>query len=243
MQEQFIRTELLIGSEALEKLNKSRIAVFGVGGVGGYVVEALARSGVGRIDLIDDDKVSISNINRQIVATFDTIGKYKVDVMKERILSINPDCIVNTYNKFFLPENACEFPFEEWDYVVDAIDTIAAKIAIIIKCKELNIKSISAMGAGNKFNPQGFKVSDISKTKMDPLSRVIRTELRKRNIKDVKVVYSEEKPIAPKNVVSENNNNETVAHQKRVTPGSNAYVPASCGLLIASEVINDIINN
>lgn len=241
MHDQFIRTELLIGSEALTKLNNSRVAIFGVGGVGGYVVEALARSGVGAIDIIDDDKVSISNINRQLVATFDTIGKYKVDVMKERILSINPKCVVNVYNTFFLPENADSFPFKDWDYVVDAIDTVAGKLGIIIKCKEYNIPSISAMGAGNKFNPQGFMVADISKTKMDPLSRVIRNELRKRNIKDVKVVYSQEKPVTPLKLEEENNANETVAHKKRTTPGSNAFVPASCGLLIASEVVADLI--
>ncbi len=230
---QFSRTELLIGKEAIEKLNKSRVCVFGVGGVGGYVVEALARSGVGEIDIVDNDTVSLTNINRQIIATYETIGRAKVDVMEARILSINPNCIVRKYNKFFLPETAVNFPFEHFDFVVDAIDTVKGKIGIIEKCKELNIPLISSMGAGNKFNPQGFKIVDISKTKMDPLARVLRCELKKRNIKDVLVCFSEEKPITPAKSEEESN--------KRVIPGSNAYVPASCGLLIASRVIDILI--
>lgn len=233
MVNQFSRTELLIGEEAIKKLNNSRVAVFGVGGVGGYVVEALVRTGVGEIDIIDNDTVALTNLNRQIIATYDTIGKYKVDVMENRILSINPNCIVNKYKTFFLPENKDSFPFEKYDYVVDAIDTVAGKIGIIEKCNSLNTPLITACGCGNKLNPQGFIVSDIYKTKIDPLARVLRTELKKRGIKKLKVVYSLETPLKPK--ASEE------ASSKRQVPGSNAFVPASAGLLIASEVIKDLI--
>jgi tRNA threonylcarbamoyladenosine dehydratase len=230
---QFSRTELLIGSEAIKKLNNSRVAVFGVGGVGGYVVEALARSGVGQIDIIDNDTVSLTNINRQIIATYETIGRYKVDVMEERILSINPNCLVNKYKTFFLPENKDTFPFEKYDYVVDAIDTVAGKIGIIEKCNSLNIPLITACGCGNKLNPQGFIVTDIYKTKIDPLARVLRVELKKRGIKKLKVVYSQEQPIKPLKSEEEST--------KRAIPGSNAFVPSSAGLLIASVVVKDLI--
>lgn len=233
MVNQFSRTELLLGAEAIKKLNNSRVAVFGVGGVGGYVVEALVRSGVGEIDIIDNDTVALSNINRQIIATYETIGRYKVDVMEARILSINPNCIVKKYKTFFLPENKDTFPFASYDYVVDAIDTVAGKIGIIEKATELNVPHITACGCGNKLNPQGFIVTDIYKTKIDPLARVLRTELKKRGIKKLKVVYSEEIPLKP--AQSEEKSS------KRQVPGSNAFVPASAGLLIASEVIKDLI--
>jgi tRNA threonylcarbamoyladenosine dehydratase len=236
MVNQFSRTQLLIGEEKMKLLHNSRVAVFGVGGVGGFVVEALVRSGVEHIDIIDNDSVSLTNINRQIIATHKSVGRYKVDVMKERILDINPNCEVNTYQKFFLPENEDEFPFESWDYVVDAIDTVTGKIGIICKCNKLNIPVISSMGAGNKMNPQGFKVADIYKTREDPLAKVLRHELKKRGIKKLKVVYSEEKPLTPVEP-----SYETLPTGRRSIPGSNAFVPSSCGLLIASEVIKDLI--
>lgn len=236
MVNQFSRTQLLIGEEKMKLLHNSRVAVFGVGGVGGFVVEALVRSGIEHIDIIDNDRVSLTNINRQIIATHKSVGKYKVDVMKERILDINPNCEVNTYQKFFLPENEDEFPFESWDYVVDAIDTVTGKIGIICKCNKLNIPVISSMGAGNKMNPQGFKVADIYKTREDPLAKVLRHELKKRGIKKLKVVYSEEKPLTPVEP-----SYETLPTGRKSIPGSNAFVPSSCGLLIASEVIKDII--
>lgn len=224
--EQFSRTTLLIGEEALEKLNNSRVAVFGVGGVGGYVCEALARSGVKTLDIIDNDKVCLSNINRQIIATHSSLDRLKVDVMKDRILDINPDATVNCYPVFFLPENAEEFPFEKYDYIVDAIDTVTAKIEIIVRAKKLGIPVISAMGAGNKLDPTKFVVTDLAKTSYDPLAKVMRRELRKRDIKHLKVVYSEEQPIK---------------HEARV-PGSVAFVPSVAGLIIAGEVIKDLIS-
>lgn len=230
---QFSRTELLFGSNSTNILKNKKVAIFGVGGVGGFVCEALARSGVGEIHIIDNDTVSLTNINRQIVALHSTIGMYKVDVMEKRILDINPDCIVKKYTMFFLPETANLFPFEEFDYVVDAIDTVKGKIGIIEKCKELNINVISSMGAGNKFNPQGFKICDISKTKMDPLARVLRGELKKRKINHLDVCFSEEKPITPE--VSEEKSS------KRVIPGSSPFVPSSCGLLIASYVMQNLL--
>ncbi len=233
MIDQFSRTKLLYGNEAIEHLKDCHIAVFGVGGVGGYVCEALARNGVGHFDLIDNDVVSITNLNRQIIALTNTIGKYKVDVMKERILNINPLCEVNTFKCFFLPETANEFDFTKYDYVVDAIDTVAGKIALVLKANKENVKIISSMGAGNKLNPQAFLVSDIYKTKIDPLARVMRNELKKRRVKKLKVVYSTEYPVKPKEISSEKTS-------KRSVPGSTAFVPASCGLLIASEIINDL---
>ena len=189
---QFSRTELLLGKEAMNKLEDARVAVFGIGGVGGYVCEALARSGVGKLDLIDNDKVCMSNLNRQIIATRKTVGQYKTEVMKDRILDINPEAEVNIHNCFFLPDNADEFPFEEYDYVVDAVDTVTAKIALVMKCKELDIPIISSMGAGNKLDASAFRVTDIYKTKVCPLAKVMRRELKKRGVKKLKVVYSEE---------------------------------------------------
>ena len=194
---QFSRTELLLGKEAMDKLKNSRVAVFGIGGVGGYVCEALVRSGVGAFDLIDDDKVCLTNLNRQIIATRKTVGKYKVDVMKERMLEINPDVNVRIHKCFFLPENADEFPFDEYDYVVDAVDTVTAKIELVMKSQAMNVPIISSMGAGNKLDASAFKVADIYKTQMCPLAKVMRRELKKRHVKKLKVVYSEEKPTRP----------------------------------------------
>lgn len=229
---QFLRTELLIGSEAVEILKKSRVAVFGIGGVGGFVCEALVRSGVGEFDLIDSDTVCESNINRQIIATHKTIGKYKTEVMKERMLEINPNVKVNVHNCFFLPENASEFPFDKYDYVVDAVDTVTAKIELIMKCNETNTPIISCMGAGNKLDATEFKVADIYKTNVCPLAKVMRRELKKRGIKKLKVVYSEEQP--KKSNYKENESD------RRVTPGSIAFVPSVAGLITAGEVIKDL---
>ena len=231
MLEQFTRTELLFGKQAMEHLSECRVAIFGIGGVGGYVCEALARSGVGAFDLIDNDTVCLSNINRQIIATLKTVGRYKTEVMKERILDINPEAKVNTYHCFFLPENASDFPFDEYDYVVDAIDTVTAKIELVMQCEKMGIPIISSMGAGNKLDPTQFRVADIYKTKMDPLARVMRYELKKRGIKKLKVVYSEEEPIRPA---------EEIVVNGKATPGSTAFVPSVAGLTIASEVIKDL---
>ena len=243
MSEQFSRTELLLGAEAIEKLGNSRVAVFGVGGVGGYVCEALARSGVGAIDLIDDDKVCMSNINRQIIATTKTIGRYKTEVMQERIQDINPDARVITHNCFFLPENASSFPFKEYDYVVDAVDTVTAKIELIMKCKENDVPVISSMGAGNKLDASAFRVADIYKTKVCPLAKVMRRELKKRGVEKLKVVYSEEMPIKPDNNGKEDNTEDMDKRSavRRSIPGSVAFVPSVAGLIIAGEVIKDIV--
>ena len=228
---QFSRTELLLGESAIEKLSKSRVAVFGIGGVGGYTVEALVRSGLGNIDLIDNDTVCITNLNRQIIATHKTIGKYKVDVAKERILEINPDVEVNVHKTFYTAETADEFDFSKYDYVVDAIDTVSGKLSLIKKAKEYNVPIICAMGAGNKLDPTRFEVADISKTSVCPLARVIRTELKKKRIKDVKVVYSKEIPIKPDKIINEGG---------KQPPGSTAFVPAVAGLIIAGEVVKDL---
>ena len=233
MSEQFSRTELLIGKEGIEKLSKSHVAVFGIGGVGGYVVEALVRSGIGAIDIIDNDTVCESNINRQIYATTKTLGKNKVDVAKERILEINPNIKVKTFQMFFTPQTADEFDFSNYDYIVDAIDTVVGKLSLIEKAKEYGVPIICSMGAGNKLDPTKFEVADISKTSVCPLARVIRTELKKRKIKDVKVVYSKEQPIKPNSTLNPQTNKQT--------PGSIAFVPSVAGLIIAGEVIKDII--
>ena len=237
MLNQFSRTELLIGHDALEKLRNSRVAVFGIGGVGGYVCEALARSGVGHFDLVDSDTVSLTNINRQIIATRRTVGQYKVDAMRFRILDINPEAVVNTYRSFFLPENAKDFPFEKYDYVVDCVDTVTAKIALIMKAKEVGVKVISAMGAGNKLDPTRFKVADIYETNICPLARVMRRELKKRGIESLKVVYSDEIPKMP---IDEKTNGETKGTTGRAVPGSTAFVPSVAGLIMAGEVIKDL---
>ena len=233
---QFSRTELLFGREAMEKLAESRVAVFGIGGVGGYTVEALARSGVGALDLIDSDTVSITNINRQIIATLDTVGKYKVDVAAERVRSINPDCIVKTYKTFYLPETEDVFDFTEYDYIVDAIDTVTGKLALVVNAKKTGTPIICSMGAGNKTDPTAFRVADIYKTSVCPLAKVMRTECRKRKIDHLKVVYSEEKAAVPRADVETDN-----AAGTRVVPSSNAVVPSVVGLIIGGEVIKDLI--
>ena len=238
MQKQFLRTQMLLGKEAMEKLENSRVAVFGIGGVGGYVCEALVRSGVGKFELIDSDKVDITNINRQIIATTKTIGMYKTDVMKERMLDINPNAEITVRNCFFLPDNANEFPFENYDYIVDAVDTVSAKIGLVIEAQKRNIPIISCMGAGNKLDGSQFKVSDIFKTKMCPLAKVMRTELKKRGVKKLKVVYSEEKPLKPIEGVLQDNENKGTA--RRAVPGSVAFVPSVAGLIVAGEVVKDL---
>lgn len=246
MREEFSRTEMLLGAEAMEKLARSRVAVFGVGGVGGYVCEALARSGVGALDLIDRDKVALSNINRQIIATRETVGREKTDVMRERILSINPEAVVRVYPCFFLPENADSFPFAEYDYVVDAVDTVTAKIELVMRAREAGVPIISSMGAGNKLDPTAFRVADIYETKVCPLARVMRRELKKRDVAHLKVVYSEEEPIVPAWEYEADAYGEQSAEAatevmrgKRI-PGSTAFVPSVAGLIIAGEVVKDL---
>ena len=237
MREEFSRTELLYGSAALDKLSSSRVAVFGVGGVGGYVVEALARSGVGALDLIDNDKVALSNINRQIIALHSTVGRFKVDVAEGRIKDINPDCIVRTFKTFYLPAVQDQFDFSEYDYVVDAIDTVTGKLTIIENAKKAGIPVISAMGAGNKINPACFEVADIYDTSICPLAKIMRKECKKRGIESLKVVYSKEEPKVPENVNEEAAESET---KRRSTPGSTAFAPSVAGLIIAGEVVNDL---
>ena len=246
---QFSRTELLFGKEAMDKLAGSKVAVFGIGGVGGYVCEALVRSGVGAFDLIDDDKVCLTNLNRQIIATRSTVGRYKTDVMRDRMLDINPNVEVEVHKCFFLPENADDFPWDSYDYVVDAVDTVTAKIALVMKCKEKNIPIISSMGAGNKLDGSQFKVADIYKTKVCPLAKVMRRELKKRGIRKLKVVYSEEIPTRPiEDMAISCRNNcicppgaEHKCTERRDIPGSVAFVPSVAGLIIAGEVAKDLI--
>ena len=251
MESTFSRTEILLGKEAVEKLKNKRVMVFGVGGVGGYVCEVLARTGVGSIDLVDNDTVNESNINRQIIATRKTIGRYKVDVMAERINDINPECRVNAHRMFFLPENSHEFDFRDYDYVVDAVDTVTAKIQIIAACNEAGTPVLSSMGAGNKLDPTKFQVADIYKTSIDPLARVMRHELKKRGIKKLKVVFSTELPVKPKgNVEKSPDESETSAYHdaasgafKKAPPGSVAFVPSVAGMIIGGEVIKDLIKD
>ena len=248
MLNQFSRTELLLGKDAMEKLADSRVAVFGIGGVGGYTVEALARSGVGTIDIIDDDKVCLTNINRQIYATQKTVGKYKVDVAKERILEINPQANVNIFKTFYFPETVDLFDFNNYDYVVDAIDTVTGKIELIMNADKTGTPIISSMGAGNKLNPAEFEVADIYKTSVCPLAKVMRHELKKRGIKKLKVVYSKEKPITPIEDMAISCKAHCICPpgtarkctQRRQVPGSNAFVPSVVGLIIAGEVIKDL---
>ena len=249
MLDQFSRTQLLVGKEAMERLANARVAIFGIGGVGGYVVEALARSGVGTLDLIDDDKICLTNLNRQIIATRSTIGKYKVDVAKARVLDINPKAVVNTYQTFYVPETAEQFDFSQYDYVVDAIDTVTGKINLVMQAEQTHTPIISSMGAGNKMDPTAFKVADIYKTSVCPLAKVMRRELKKRGIKKLKVVYSEEKPLTPIEDESISCKSHCVCPpgtvrkctQRRQVPGSNAFVPSVVGLIIAGEVIKDLI--
>lgn len=239
--DQFSRTELLLGSEAMEKLKNSRVAVFGIGGVGGYAVEALARSGVGTLDLIDNDTVSLTNLNRQIIALHSTIGKYKVDVAAERIHDISPDTRVNTFNCFFLPETADMFDFTQYDYVIDAIDTVKGKLEIIRRADMAGTPVISCMGAGNKLDPTRFKVADIYKTSVCPLARVMRYELKKMGIKKLKVVYSEEPPSVPRGELKNAMLSEQDASApRRDIPGSSAFVPSVAGLILAGEVIKQL---
>lgn len=248
MLNQFSRTELIFGKEAMEKLYSARVAIFGIGGVGSYTAEALARSGVGTLDLIDDDKVCLTNINRQLFATRKTVGKYKVDVAKERLEEINPKICINTYKTFYLPETSDQFDFSQYDYIVDAIDTVKGKLELVIRANETNTPIISSMGAGNKIDATAFKVSDIYKTKVCPLARVMRQELKKRGIKKLKVVYSEEEVIKPVEDMAISCKTQCICppgtarkctHRNQV-PGSNAFVPPIVGLIIAGEIIKDL---
>ena len=225
---------MLFGKKAMQKLASARVAVFGIGGVGGYVVEALARSGIGALDLIDNDTVSLTNINRQIIATLETVGKYKVDIAAQRVKEINPDCAITAHKIFYLPETACEIDFINYDYVVDAIDTVAGKLAIIEKAHNCGVRVISCMGTGNKTDPTAFRVADINQTSVCPLARVMRRELKKRGITALKVVYSREEPLKPLE-------NSGEASQRREIPASCAFVPSVAGLIIAGEVIKDLI--
>ncbi len=246
MSDRFSRTELILGKDAIKKLASSRVAVFGVGGVGGYAVEALARSGVGALDLIDSDKICLSNINRQIIATQNNIGQYKVDEAKKRMLSINPDCVVRTYKIFYLPETEDMFDFSQYDYVVDAIDTVSGKLALVENAKKTGTPVISSMGAGNKLDPTAFRVADIYSTSVDPLARIMRYECRKRKIDKLKVVYSCEKPLCPKKEETSDGKGENLSDvnekskPRRSVPGSTAFVPSVVGLIIAGEVIKDL---
>lgn len=246
---QFSRTELLLGNEAMERLKNSRVAVFGIGGVGGYIVEALVRSGVGEIDLIDDDKVCLTNINRQIIATRSTVGRYKVDVAAERIADINPDVKVHTHKTFYTPETAHEFDFSLYDYVADAIDTVTGKIELVMNADRSGTPIISSMGAGNKLDPSAFEVADIYKTSVCPLARVMRYELKKRGIKHLKVVYSREKALTPIDDGATGCKTNCICPpgtarkctQRRQVPGSMAFVPSVVGLIMAGEIIKDLI--
>ena len=248
MLNQYSRTQLIFGAEAMEKLRNSRVAVFGIGGVGGYTVEALARSGVGELDLIDDDKVCLTNINRQIIATRKTVGQYKVDVAAERVHDIDPNIVVNTYKTFYTPETAEQFDFTKYDYVVDAIDTVTGKIALVMNAKKAKTPIICSMGAGNKVDPTAFEVTDIFKTSVDPLARVMRIELKKRGIRKLKVVYSKEVPLTPVDDMAISCKTHCICPpgtakkctQRRQVPGSNAFVPSVVGLIIAGEVIKDL---
>lgn len=240
MEHLFSRTEALLGARALEKLGAARVAVFGIGGVGGYVCEGLVRSGIGAFDLVDSDTVSITNLNRQIIATQKTVGRYKTEVMKERMLDINPQVQVQVHNCFFLPENAEEFEFGNYDYIVDAVDTVSAKLALVMKAQESNTPVISSMGAGNKLDPGRFQVADIYETRVCPLARVMRRELKKRGITSLKVVYSQEEPISiPKK--ADRGISEGTRAAGRGFPGSVAYVPSVAGLMIAGEVVKDLV--
>ena len=248
MLDQFSRTALLLGKEAMEKLASARVAIFGIGGVGGYVAEGLVRSGVGALDLIDDDTVCLTNLNRQIIATRKTVGKYKVDVMQERILEINPNAAVQTYKTFYTPETSGEFDFTQYDYIVDAIDTVTGKIEMIVRADLANTPIISSMGAGNKLNPAAFEVTDIYKTSVCPLARVMRRELKARGIRKLKVVYSKEPAMTP--IESEENScsghcvcppgTARTCTKRRQIPGSMAFVPSVAGLIIAGEIVKDL---
>ncbi|MBQ9331281.1 MAG: tRNA threonylcarbamoyladenosine dehydratase [Oscillibacter sp.] len=244
----YSRTQLLFGQEAMERLRRARVAVFGIGGVGGYTVEALARSGVGALDLIDDDRVCLTNINRQILATRSTVGRYKVDVAQERIRDIDPDTQVRTYKTFYAPQTAEQFDFSQYDYVVDAIDTVTGKLELVEQARRVGVPIISCMGAGNKLDPTAFRVADISKTTVCPLARVMRRELKRRGIRHLKVVYSTEAPLTPVEDMAASCRSHCVCPpgtvrkctQRRQIPGSNAFVPAAAGLILAGEVVKDL---
>ena len=248
MLNQFSRTQLLIGPEGIEALRQSRVAVFGIGGVGGYAVEALVRSGVGTLDLIDDDRVCLTNLNRQIHATRKTVGQYKVDVAEARIHEINPDCIVHTYKTFYMPETAAQFDFAQFDYIIDAIDTVTGKLELVAQANTSGTPIISSMGAGNKLDPTAFEVADIYDTSICPLARVMRHECKKRGIPSLKVVYSKEKPIRPLEDVSISCRKHCICPpgtarkctERRDIPGSAAFVPSVVGLIIAGEVVKDL---
>ena len=244
----YSRTQLLFGQEAMERLRRARVAVFGIGGVGGYTVEALARSGVGALDLLDDDRVCLTNINRQILATRSTVGRYKVDVAQERIRDIDPDTQVRTYKTFYAPQTADQFDFSQYDYVVDAIDTVTGKLELVEQARRAGVPIISCMGAGNKLDPTAFQVADISKTTVCPLARVMRRELKRRGIRHLKVVYSTEAPLTPVEDMAASCRSHCVCPpgtvrkctQRRQIPGSNAFVPAAAGLILAGEVVKDL---
>ena len=248
MLNQFSRTQLLLGQEGMEKLYRARVAVFGIGGVGGYTVEALARSGVGTLDLIDDDKVCLTNLNRQIFATRKTVGQYKVDVAQQRILEINPKAVVHTYKTFYAPQTAELFDFSQYDYVVDAIDTVTGKLELVEQAEKAGVPIISSMGAGNKMDPTAFEVADIYETSVCPLARVMRRELKRRGIRKLKVVYSKEPPMTPSDDLAISCRTNRVCPpgtarkctQRRQVPGSNAFVPSVVGLIIAGEVVKDL---
>ena len=248
MLNQFSRTQLLLGQEGMEKLFQARVAVFGIGGVGGYTVEALARSGVGTLDLIDDDKICLTNLNRQIFATHKTVGQYKVDIAQQRILEINPKAVVHTYKTFYAPQTAELFDFSQYDYVVDAIDTVTGKLELVEQAEKAGVPIISSMGAGNKMDPTAFEVADIYETSVCPLARVMRKELKKRGIKKLKVVYSKEPPMTPIDDMAISCRTNCICPpgtarkctQRRQVPGSNAFVPSVVGLIIAGEVVKDL---
>ncbi|WP_312636189.1 tRNA threonylcarbamoyladenosine dehydratase [Oscillibacter sp.] len=248
MLNQFSRTQLLLGADGMEKLSAARVAVFGIGGVGGYTAEALARSGVGTLDLIDDDRVCLTNVNRQIFATRKTVGQYKVDVAQERILEINPDAVVHTYKTFYAPQTAAQFDFTQYDYVVDAIDTVTGKLELVEQAQSAGVPIISSMGAGNKMDPTAFEVTDIYKTSVCPLARVMRRELKKRGIRKLKVVYSREPAMTPIDDMTISCRTHCICPpgtarkctQRRQVPGSNAFVPPVAGLILAGEVVKDL---
>ena len=248
MLNQFSRTQLLLGQEGMEKLFQARVAVFGIGGVGGYTVEALARSGVGTLDLIDDDRICLTNLNRQIFATHKTVGQYKVDIAQQRILEINPKAVVHTYKTFYAPQTAELFDFSQYDYVVDAIDTVTGKLELVEQAEKAGVPIISSMGAGNKLDPTAFEVADIYETSVCPLARVMRKELKKRGIEKLKVVYSKEPPMTPIDDMSISCRTHCICPpgtarkctQRRQVPGSNAFVPSVVGLIIAGEVVKDL---
>lgn len=240
MQEQFTRTEAVLGVEAMQRFSKARIAVFGIGGVGGYTVEALARSGIGALDLFDDDIVSVSNLNRQLIALHSTIGKKKTEVMRDRVLDINPAAKVTIHNLFYLPDNAATIDLSVYDYIVDAVDTVSAKLELVRRAKRARVPIICSMGAGNKVDPTRFEVADLFETSVDPLARVMRRELKKEGICDVKVVYSKEEPVVTKAVITNDSAAQRPGNAKRYSPGSLAFVPSVAGLILAGEVLRDL---